>query len=388
MAKEVIFFIPDRLGGVAYFVKNLLEYNPVSNIYTKVILYRHKQEGGNTINFKYKADEQIYFLYDSRDNKYNVFKQLKQYINSDKSIIVANDGLELSMLNALKLPNPLFYIVHGDNSYYYNLVQMYSGLIDAYITVSKHIEHKIISSNYNINRINTIYAAVTNIEQTVVSKENDLHIIFVGGITENKGVYELIEIIKLISLKKSDIHFTIIGSGSKLSFLYNELSNYKNVSIREQLPHYQVIDCYNNSDIILHPSHSEGLPLVIVEAMKAGVVPICNDIASGIPELITNDETGFVVANNEIEKYVEIILHLYNNRKKIKEIGLQAKHFADTHFEAKTQANKYFEIFLDENNYTENKTYKKLPIGGKLNQKYLPNFLVKTIRTIVKHPKL
>ncbi len=388
MEKEIIFFLPDRLGGVAYFVKNLLKYNKNSDIYTKVVLYKHRQERGNKINFLYKADEQITFLYDSRDNKYHVFRQLRQYISSPASIIVANDGLELSMVNALKLSNPLFYIVHGDNAYYYNLTQMYNNVIDTYITVSKHIKNQIIANNYEINKVKTIYAVVEDIQQIRRKSKSDFNIIFVGKICESKGIYELVKIIKSISLRKTDINFTIIGSGDKLNFLYNELSNYDNVSIKGQVTHSQLIDNYFNSDVILLPSYSEGLPLVIVEAMKARIVPICNDIFSGINEIIADNETGFKVTDNEIEKYVEIILNLYNNRKKTEEIGLKAEQFANKYFDAKTQANKYFEIFLNENNYIKHKKYNKISVGGKLNQKYFPNFLVKAIRTLIKHQKL
>ena len=47
---------------------------------------------------------------------------------------------------------------------------------------------------------------------------------------------------------------------------------------------------------ILMMSDFEGLPLALLEAMSQGVVPIARRIKSGIPELVTDEETGLLVS--------------------------------------------------------------------------------------------
>lgn len=46
-------------------------------------------------------------------------------------------------------------------------------------------------------------------------------------------------------------------------------------------------------------SDYEGLPIALMEAMAAGLVPICTPLRSGIPELVRDSETGVIVADRE-----------------------------------------------------------------------------------------
>lgn len=55
------------------------------------------------------------------------------------------------------------------------------------------------------------------------------------------------------------------------------------------------------SQAIVLMSDFEGLPVALLEAMAAGVVPVVRDIASGIPELVHHEHTGLLVANDSAE---------------------------------------------------------------------------------------
>lgn len=379
--------LPDSVGGVASFVYNLLKFNKNKSIYTKVILYKLQEDKTHKVELQYNVNEQIHFSYSGKENKYYILKDLKKHISSPESIIVANDGLELSLINTFKLENPLFFIVHGDNDYYYSLVKQYQTIINKIITVSNYIKSNISKKFANVE---TVYAPVVisaKCNNDKISRKN-LNIVFVGKITENKGIFELLEIIKFFQTQDENTQFTIIGDGDKFKYVNKVIANYNNVICAGQLSHYELNKCYSQADILLLPSYSEGLPLVVVESMKYGCVPICNNIPSGIPEIIENEITGFVVENNCIKKYCEIIIDLHKNRNKLQIIGKNAQKFANDNFDESTQSKKYFDIFLNSSYISVNKEFKKLPIGGILNQKYFPNFLVKFMRNLINHPKL
>ena len=64
---------------------------------------------------------------------------------------------------------------------------------------------------------------------------------------------------------------------------------------------------------ILFMSDYEGLPVALLEAMAAGVVPVCRSIASGIPEVVRHRETGLLVGADPVEACMAV-LDLAGNR--------------------------------------------------------------------------
>jgi glycosyltransferase involved in cell wall biosynthesis len=58
------------------------------------------------------------------------------------------------------------------------------------------------------------------------------------------------------------------------------------------------------------------MPVILIEAMKSGVIPLVNDIEGGIGELVINNETGYKVFENHVEEYIEKINELTVDRDK------------------------------------------------------------------------
>ena len=67
---------------------------------------------------------------------------------------------------------------------------------------------------------------------------------------------------------------------------------------------------YCHADVVVLTSRSEGLPLVLMEAMARGRIVLAPSI-TGIPEIITAGKTGFLYAPGDIEDFVARILYLW-----------------------------------------------------------------------------
>lgn len=81
-------------------------------------------------------------------------------------------------------------------------------------------------------------------------------------------------------------------------------------------------------DLFVLSSRSEGIPLVILEAMAAGV-PVLSTGVGGIPEVITHDQTGCLVPPGDDERFSTALVGLLQDeprRRRLAQAGLRAAH--------------------------------------------------------------
>lgn len=62
------------------------------------------------------------------------------------------------------------------------------------------------------------------------------------------------------------------------------------------------------------PSRSEGLPVTLLEATSAGVVPVVSDLASGIPDVVEHGVTGYRIPPGNIEGFANAIAEIDSDR--------------------------------------------------------------------------
>ncbi len=81
-----------------------------------------------------------------------------------------------------------------------------------------------------------------------------------------------------------------------------------------------VIPFLDVMDIFVLSTHSEGLPLVILEA-TAQAKPVIATRVGGIPEIVEHGQTGLLYEHKDSAALAEHILHLLNNRDLSKELA-------------------------------------------------------------------
>lgn len=388
--KEIIYFLPDSDEGVASIVRNILKYRQTSDLYYKVVMYSTKEQKRNSINDTFNVKQQIKFTYSEKENLYYVLKRLKKVLKSEESIIIANDCLELKLIGALKLKNPIVYIIHGDFDYYYQISQIYEDIIDKFIAYSRHIYEKLklLLKPENRDKVKLIYYPSPEIKNNRKNEieNNQIKIIYVGLLTQRKGVNIFKDFVDELIKRKINFQFSIVGSGEEENKLKEQLSVYTNICFYGQLKNEIVLKMFGTHNILFFPTLSEGLPNVIVEAMKNYCVTITSNISSGIPDLIEQGQTGYLVEVNNYLQFADKVEELYNNRELLNKIAIKGKIKADEMFSI-NQANVY-EIEIIKTNSKKDKKFKKYGLGRVLNKKYIPNILVKIIRIFIKHSKI
>lgn len=121
-------------------------------------------------------------------------------------------------------------------------------------------------------------------------------IIFVGALIEAKGIYELLEAFAILVKSDKDYRLTLVGGGNKriLDIIIKEKEIKKQVIFKGLISNTEeLVNELNRADILLFPSHNEGLPNAVVEGVACERVVICTDVG-GVRE-ITNQNLAFQV---------------------------------------------------------------------------------------------
>lgn len=123
---------------------------------------------------------------------------------------------------------------------------------------------------------------------------------YFGALNEHKGIINLIEAIPLILKEKNNIQIIIGGMGTAFNDINKELFDRKiinNVLLCGKIAHEDMPNKLNDAKLLVLPSYGEGLPNIVLEAMACGT-PVLATPVGGIPDLITDGETGFLMENN------------------------------------------------------------------------------------------
>ncbi len=145
----------------------------------------------------------------------------------------------------------------------------------------------------------------------------------VSRLTEEKGQSYLIKAMPQLLKKIPNAELILIGDGpSKESYknLTDRLDLKKNVIFLGFVEDVQ--SYYDEMDVFVFPTiwDMEGFGLVVVEAMMHKLPVIASDIGP-VPEIIIDDDTGFLVNPKDEEDLVNKITHLYRNPGKMKRMG-------------------------------------------------------------------
>ncbi len=197
-----------------------------------------------------------------------------------------------------------------------------------FIAVSEAIESFLKNFLKNSNPIYKLQNAV-NLKNYKPRKQQKkyLSLITIGSLVKNKNHIFLLRVVKYISLKRA-CSIIIVGDGPEkeklekfaLKFNLNSIFTGNVDDVSKYL---------TKADIYVHASKKEAFGLTLIEAMACGKVVISLD-GKGNSELIKDGVNGFLINEENIEKFAEKILSCYDNQdlyEKISKEGLKTSYF-------------------------------------------------------------
>jgi N-acetyl-alpha-D-glucosaminyl L-malate synthase BshA len=156
---------------------------------------------------------------------------------------------------------------------------------------------------------------------------DDLMILTVGRISEEKGIRYLIEAMPVILKEMPTVKLMIVGDGpdrDKLEQMVKRL-NLANITFAGMVSNKNLSNFYKSADVFILPSIREGLGVVLLEAMACGT-PVIGSNTGGVTDIIENGKNGLLIEPGDSKDIAEKIIKLLSNRElaqKLSEEGMK-----------------------------------------------------------------
>lgn len=109
-------------------------------------------------------------------------------------------------------------------------------------------------------------------------KTQNLRFIFISSIIESKGIFTLIDSVKLLYQKNGvELDLTIYGSGNA-NLLQTKISELKKIKYMGVANNHNLPKIFSNFDVLIFPTKRESLGLIGIEALACGIPVIASDI--------------------------------------------------------------------------------------------------------------
>ncbi len=132
---------------------------------------------------------------------------------------------------------------------------------------------------------------------------------YIGRLIEDKGVLHFVEAIPKIQAQREDVEFLIGGGGPLFDKIGQWRNNYQGTKVKLAgwISREEVLWYLNELKLLILPSYSEGVPGIILEAMAYGAVVVATPVG-GVPDLIKDGVTGFIIEDNSPEGIARSII--------------------------------------------------------------------------------
>lgn len=224
--------------------------------------------------------------------------------------ITSIHGTDIHLVHSHKLAYPLI-----------RLITKYSNNITTNSSHTCRLLQDIVRQNMTKNRVIPmgIFPEEFSPKPHFINK-GQKKILFIGRLIAWKGTSILIRSLKKIYVKDPSILLFIVGDGPEkqsLENLANDLDITENVCFLGNLPRKELQLCYKNASVfvlpsIIHKNQTEGLGVVLLEAMASGV-PVIGSNIGGIPDIIKDGVNGLLVPPGDPDALAAAIINILDN---------------------------------------------------------------------------
>jgi colanic acid/amylovoran biosynthesis glycosyltransferase len=229
---------------------------------------------------------------------------------------------------------------------------------DLFLPVSENIKHKLVELGCVGSKIVVHPSGIDCSKFSLNPRPHSngkIRIITIARLVEKKGVeYSIRAVAKLVGAEQ-DIQYVIVGDGplrNDLESLIQELDVHNYVKLLGWKKHEDVEQILANADILLAPSvtaksgDQEGIPNVIKEAMAMGL-PVVSTRHSGIPELVQDGISGFLVPERDVDGLMKKLSYLIEHREIWSEMGKAGRKYVEENYDINKLNDRLVELYQE-----------------------------------------
>jgi glycosyltransferase involved in cell wall biosynthesis len=200
--------------------------------------------------------------------------------------------------------------------------------------------------------IHVVHCGVEPAECAPKPKQGDRgepEILCVGRLVQRKGQALLIEACAALQRRGLPVRLTLIGDGPQragLEALAKRVGVCDRVRFLGSVGHDDILPRFRSADIFCLPSFSEGVPVVLMEAM-AHCVPVVTTQIMGVPELVEDGYSGLLVAPGRVDLLVDALARLLKDPEQRERLGANGREKVLAEFDVNESARRLRDVLID-----------------------------------------
>jgi len=179
---------------------------------------------------------------------------------------------------------------------------------DKFINCGETITKKLKRISIPETMIKEIKLPISYRKNSTYKKKGKKIFLFVGEISQRKGISDILCALK--SIKKQDFELWFIGNGPLVDQLKTEAQKDTRIKYLGLLKNEKVVDLMKKTDILIHPTYADVMPLTILEAMMMGNAVLSTDIGE-IKQTV--GKAGIIIKPGDKKALEKSIIKLLNS---------------------------------------------------------------------------
>ena len=218
---------------------------------------------------------------------------------------------------------------------------------DAYILLTNDFKPLFakITNIKNLSKLKVIHNPLTlDKAETANGAEKKKLVLFVGALTERKGVDRLLEIWNNVCRDCEDWGFVVVGTGPDQLRLQSMVE-------AQSIPRVEFVGFVENpskyyraASVFMLASSYEGWGLVLTESMSCGCVPIAYDTFEALHDIIDNEDNGFIIQPYNEAVFSKALKCLMMDNARLNRMGCSAIKKAEL-FSLDNIASQWYTLF-------------------------------------------
>ncbi len=241
---------------------------------------------------------------------------------------------------------------NGDDVYDYLFVKG-----DLFLPISEYWKDSLIKLGCSEHKIIVHRMGVdTNKFRFIPRKQKNnekVQLLTIARLVEKKGLEFGIRAVAKVMKKHSNLEYRIVGDGSlryELEELVEDLKIVDKVKLLGWKQQEEIVELMRDADILLAPSvtakdgDQEGIPVVLMEALAQGL-PVLSTRHSGIPELVQDGISGFLIPEKDVDGLAEKLLYLIKHQEIWPEMGRAGRVHVERNYDINKLNDRLVELY-------------------------------------------